>query len=97
MSFIDLAKVAVELGVVPCVALFLVFAMHLQNKHLIEMLDQREKNNFDILKMLIHQQLMELSSEGGEQKPRPPKPGETKAKRVRGANGPRGVSEEKGN
>lgn len=40
MDFATLAKAALELGVIPALALFLVVSMHLQNKQLLK--DRRE-------------------------------------------------------
>jgi hypothetical protein len=40
MSFTEIIKAALELGVVPTLALFLVFAVYLQNRQLIK--DRRE-------------------------------------------------------
>jgi hypothetical protein len=48
-----LRKGAIELGVIPMVALFLVFAMHLQNRRLTTMLQKQEQNNMDVVKLLI--------------------------------------------
>lgn len=42
-----------ELGVIPALALFLVVAMHLQNRRLTDMVEKREQNNLEILKILI--------------------------------------------
>jgi predicted PurR-regulated permease PerM len=53
MEFSALVKGALELGVIPALALFLVFAMHLQVKKLTSMLEKQEQNNMDVLKTLI--------------------------------------------
>lgn len=43
MTFAELVKAALELGVIPALALFLVAAMYLQNRQLIK--DRREMEN----------------------------------------------------
>lgn len=53
MDFLTVAKVAMELGVIPTLALFLVVSMHRQNKRLTDMVEKREQNNIDMLKILI--------------------------------------------
>jgi hypothetical protein len=53
MDLLSIAKVAVDLGVIPALALFLVLAMHFQNKRLTDMVERREQNNLEILKILI--------------------------------------------
>ena len=53
MDFLGIAKVAMDLGVIPALALFLVSAMHFQNKRLTDMVEKREQNNLEILKILI--------------------------------------------
>jgi len=55
MDFVSVGKVAMELGVIPAVALFLVVPMHIQNRRLTSTLEQREQNSFDVLKILIAQ------------------------------------------
>lgn len=55
MDFVAVGKVAMELGIIPTVALFLVWSMHLQNRKLTEMLDKREQASFELLKELIGQ------------------------------------------
>lgn len=55
MDFLSIAKVAMNLGVIPTLALFLVMAMHLQNKRLTDMVEKREQNNLEILKILINE------------------------------------------
>lgn len=55
MDFTTMIKAALELGVIPTLALFLVFAMHVQNRRLTNMLAQREKDNIEMLKMLIQE------------------------------------------
>lgn len=53
MDFATLAKAAVELGVIPALALFLVVAMHRQNRQLTQMLADREKHNNDMIQRLV--------------------------------------------
>jgi len=53
MDFLSVAKIAMELGVIPTVALFLIVAMHIQNRRLTDMVEKREENNLEILKILI--------------------------------------------
>lgn len=53
MDVLSLGKIAMELGVIPAVALFLLVAMHLQNRRLTDMVEKREQNNLEILKILI--------------------------------------------
>jgi hypothetical protein len=55
MDFLSVAKIAMELGVIPTLALFLVVAMHLQNRRLTDMVEKREQNNLEILKILINE------------------------------------------
>ncbi len=55
MDFLSVAKVAMELGVIPTLALFLVTAMHYQNRRLTDMVEKREQNNLEILKILINE------------------------------------------
>jgi hypothetical protein len=55
MDLVAIAKVAMDFGVIPALALFLVSAMHLQNKRLTDMVERREENNLEILKILISQ------------------------------------------
>jgi hypothetical protein len=43
MDFASYAKLAVDLGVVPAVALFLIFAMHLQNRRLTALLEKKDE------------------------------------------------------
>lgn len=53
MDFVSIGKVAIELGVIPAVALFLVVAMHAQNKKLTAMLERKDEHTFEILTMLV--------------------------------------------
>ena len=53
MDLVSLGKLAIDLGVIPAFAIFLVLSMHRQNKRLTDMVDRREQNNIEILKMLI--------------------------------------------
>jgi hypothetical protein len=55
MDFATVSKIALELGVIPTVALFLVVSMHLQNKKLTSMLEKHEQSTFEILKELVSQ------------------------------------------
>lgn len=55
MDFATVGKLALQLGVIPTVALFLVVSMHLQNKRLTTMLEKHEQSTFEILKELIAQ------------------------------------------
>jgi len=55
MDFVSVAKIAMELGVIPTLALFLVVAMHFQNRRLTDMVEKREQNNLEILKILINE------------------------------------------
>lgn len=55
MDLAAIAKLAMDFGVIPALALFLVTAMHLQNKRLTDMVEKREENNLEILKILISQ------------------------------------------
>jgi hypothetical protein len=43
MDFAAFAKLAVDLGVVPAVALFLIFAMHMQNRRLTALLERKDE------------------------------------------------------
>lgn len=53
MDFTSLAKVAMDLGVIPALALFLVVSIQRQNKRLTDMVETREQNNIEMLKLLI--------------------------------------------
>jgi hypothetical protein len=53
MDLVSLAKVAMDLGVIPAFALFLIVSMHRQNKRLTDMVDRREQNNIEMLKLLV--------------------------------------------
>jgi len=55
MDFATVSKIALELGVIPTVALFLVVSMHLQNKKLTSMLEKHEQSTFEILRELVSQ------------------------------------------
>jgi len=53
MDFAAIAKAAMELGVIPTVALFLVVAMHAQNRKLTAMLEKKDQHSNEILTILI--------------------------------------------
>ena len=53
MDFATLSKAAIDLGIVPALALFLVLAMHRQNRQLTQMLADREKHNNEMIKQLV--------------------------------------------
>jgi hypothetical protein len=53
MDFATVAKAAMELGVIPTLALFLVVSMHRQNKRLTDMVERREQNNIEMIKILM--------------------------------------------
>jgi hypothetical protein len=53
MDFTALAKVAMDLGVIPALALFLVMSIQRQNNRLTDMVEKREQNNLEMLKLLI--------------------------------------------
>ena len=55
MDLATLGKLALDLGVIPALALFLVVAMHLQNKRLTKMLERQEENNMQLLTLLATQ------------------------------------------
>ena len=55
MDLATLGKLALDLGVIPALALFLVVAMHLQNKRLTKMLERQEENNMELLTLLATQ------------------------------------------
>jgi hypothetical protein len=55
MDFVALAKAAVDLGVIPALALFLIASMHLQNKRLTDMAERREENDLEMIKLLMAQ------------------------------------------
>jgi hypothetical protein len=50
MEFETLIKGALELGLIPAIALFLVFSFHRQNVRLTKMLEDREKASMDLVK-----------------------------------------------
>jgi hypothetical protein len=49
MDFGTYAKLALDLGVIPAVALFLVFAMHLQNRRLTTLLEKKDEQMNSLL------------------------------------------------
>jgi len=53
MDLTTLAKVAMDLGVIPALALFLVVSIQRQNKRLTDMAEKREENNLEMLRLLI--------------------------------------------
>jgi hypothetical protein len=53
MNLATLGKLAIDLGVIPALALFLIVSMHRQNKRLTDMVEKREQNNIEMLKILI--------------------------------------------
>lgn len=53
MDFVNLGKLALELGVIPSVALFLIVSMHLQNRRLTNMLEKKDQHTFEILTKLV--------------------------------------------
>ncbi len=55
MDIAAIGKLAIELGVIPAVALFLILAMQVQNKRLTQMLQEREQQSLEIVKLLIAQ------------------------------------------
>jgi hypothetical protein len=65
MDFAAFAKLALDLGVIPAVALFLIFAMHLQNKRLSAMLEKKDQQMNEMLGKKDEQitQMMEKKDE----------------------------------
>jgi hypothetical protein len=61
MEFTEVVKAALELGVIPALALFLVVAMHLQNRQLLK--DRRE------IELTLLRTLAEIITEKKEQAP----------------------------
>jgi hypothetical protein len=55
MDIAALGKLAIELGVIPAVALFLVLSMHRQNIRLSKMLESREQQSLEMMKLLVLQ------------------------------------------
>lgn len=53
MDFATIAKAAMDLGVIPALALFLIVSMHRQNKRLTDMVERREQNNLEMIKILM--------------------------------------------
>jgi phosphoribosylcarboxyaminoimidazole (NCAIR) mutase len=53
MDFATIAKAAMDLGVIPALALFLIVSMHRQNKRLTDMVEKREQNNLEMIKILV--------------------------------------------
>jgi hypothetical protein len=53
VDLVEIGKLAMNLGVIPALALFLVVAIQRQNQRLTDMVEQREKNNLEMLKLLI--------------------------------------------
>jgi len=53
MEFATIAKAAMDLGVIPALALFLIVSMHRQNKRLTDMVEKREQNNLEMIKILV--------------------------------------------
>jgi hypothetical protein len=55
MDIAALGKLAIELGVIPAVALFLILSMHRQNIRLSKMLESREQQSLEMMKLLVLQ------------------------------------------
>lgn len=53
MDLTSLVNAALNLGVIPALALFLVLAMHRQNKQLTDMIAEREKANNEMIRSLV--------------------------------------------
>jgi len=53
MEFTTLINAALNLGVIPALALFLVLAMHRQNKQLTDMIAESEKANKEMIRSLV--------------------------------------------
>jgi hypothetical protein len=53
MDLAAIAKAAIDLGVIPALALFLIVSMHRQNKRLTDMVEKREENNLTMIKILM--------------------------------------------
>ena len=53
MDLATIIKGAVELGVIPVLALLLVLGLHQQNKHLRERLDEQDNRSWEMLKKLV--------------------------------------------
>jgi hypothetical protein len=67
MDFGTIAKYAMDLGVIPAVALFLIVSLHRQNKQLIDMAARREEISKEMLTTMIGgiAELMKRQSGGG--------------------------------
>ena len=67
MDFAAIAKVAMDLGVIPALALFLVISIHRQNNRLTDMVEKREANNLEMMKLLVGEitEYKRLHSQGG--------------------------------
>lgn len=55
MDFLSMVKAAVELGIAPVLALFLVFTMHKEKKQLLAMIEKHEQNHLEIVKTLTEE------------------------------------------
>ncbi len=53
MEFMSLVKAALELGVIPTIALALVYSLHLQNRRLTAMIEKKDEHTYQILSKLI--------------------------------------------
>lgn len=53
MDLAGIGKLAMDLGVIPALALFLVLSIQRQNNRLTDMVEKREANNLEMLKMLV--------------------------------------------
>ena len=50
MDIVSIAKVAIELGIIPAIALFLIVSFHRQNVKLTQMLQEREKQSIELVR-----------------------------------------------
>jgi F0F1-type ATP synthase membrane subunit a len=63
MDFTAIGKMAMELGVIPTLALYLIVSLHRQNKRLTDMVEKREQNNMEMLKVFVTE-IVELRKGG---------------------------------
>jgi hypothetical protein len=65
MDLAAIGKLAMDLGVIPALALFLVLSIQKQNSRLTDMVEKREANNLEMLKLLVGEIAEYKKQQGG--------------------------------
>lgn len=68
MDLSAVVKAAIDLGVIPALALFLVVAMHRQNRELTKMLADRETQSNEMIRNLVAEVILFAKSTTGAPK-----------------------------